>query len=253
MDFLRENLKLAEELKFHRMTSLLLHFNLSPLDVNRHSFNQIDGQWLWMNGRLLRSVMNLNLILPPVHRRRETSAKGWKVFLSGSDPGWLGWLGAIGHQCEISDSGRRPRWARALSLRLRLGSQFLATLYLSLMGKLNIRPIKDGHVYLLLEAWERDWIPLKPKRTCSADNVLANQYLTHSWEICPILSHKTIWFANSVTSLLASQSIGETSWKLSGQLPVPRGPSIQLRAVKLTADQLKQLQSARTAARWELD
>ena len=112
----------------------------------------------WMNDRLFPSVMNLNLILPPVHRRRETSAKGWKVFLSGSDPGWLGWLGAIGHQCEISDSGRRPRWARALSLRLRLGSQFLATLYLSLMGKLNIQPIKDGHVYLLLEAWERDWL-----------------------------------------------------------------------------------------------
>ena len=44
MDFHKENPKLAEELKFHRMTSLLLHFNLSPLDVNRHSFNQIDGQ-----------------------------------------------------------------------------------------------------------------------------------------------------------------------------------------------------------------
>ena len=100
------------------------------------------------------------------HRRLETSAKGWKVFLSGSDPGWLGALGQSAINVRYRTARTPPR-----SSCFSLGSQFLATastLYLSLMGKLNIQPIKDGHVYLLQD-WgllRIDWIPLKAENNC---------------------------------------------------------------------------------------
>ena len=92
--------------------------------------------------------MNLNLILPPIGGRRPP--KGEKYFYRAPIP--VDWAPLV--ESAINVRYRTLDAAPQLVLSLSLGSQFLAiasTLYLSLMGKLNIQPIKDGHVYLLQE------------------------------------------------------------------------------------------------------
>ena len=94
------------------------------------------------------SQMNLNLILPPIGGRRPP--KGEKYFYRAPIP--VDWAplveSAINVRYRTLDAA--PQLVLSLSREPILG--FPSTLYLSLMGKLNIQPIKDGHVYLLQEA-----------------------------------------------------------------------------------------------------
>ena len=94
------------------------------------------------------SQMNLNLILPPIGGRRPP--KGEKYFYRAPIP--VDWAPLV--ESAINVRYRTLDAAPQLVLSLSLGSQNPSTLYLSLMGKLNIQPIKDGHVYLLQEACE---------------------------------------------------------------------------------------------------
>ena len=103
------------------MTSLLLHSNLSgPPQMNRHSFNQIEWSMTstlneWPTS-LICDELELDFATHWMSKEGDVRQRVESIFIFiGSDPGWLGLAGRTGHQCEISDTGRRPA-ARALSL-----------------------------------------------------------------------------------------------------------------------------------------
>ena len=148
------------------MTSLLLHSNLSgPPQMNRHSFNQIEWSMTstlneWPTS-LICDELELDFATRPskgggdVRQRVESIFIG-KFFRARIPVDW-DWLAERAINVRYRTRDAAPQLVLSLSLR----SQFLATastLYLSLMGKLNIQPIKDGHVYLLQGRLATDWL-----------------------------------------------------------------------------------------------
>ena len=149
MDFHKENPKLAEELKFQRQDDFTgPQMKPSLLQSDRWSMTSRG-----MNDRLLcyhwwTWTWFCHPLKGDVRQRVESIFIGYRARIP-VDWDWL---------AERAINVRYRTRDAAPQLVLSRRSQFLATastLYLSLMGKLNIQPIKDGHVYRLQEAWER--------------------------------------------------------------------------------------------------